>query len=163
MSYIYESYIYEAFYDLRSISDEINNKGCGTEREIAIQAFNDCIDLGDENTEAMTSFLESLGNLNDPDYKDSLDSLRYESDFFDKVYENVSIQSKVLEEKRQFVNCELTSLIYKVDSSVARLRYEYDNGDEFVTIEYRNGHNQKVDVTADSLVALARDVLKEIH
>ena len=161
--YIYETYIYEAFYDLRCISDEINNHAHGTEREIATQAFADCIDLGDENTEAMTSFLESLGNLNDVNYKEGLDTLREGSGFFNAVYEKVSVQSKVLEEKRQFVNCELTSLVYKVDSSVALLRYEYENGDEFVTIEYRNGHNQKVDVTADSLVALARDVLKEIH
>ena len=160
---IYETCIYEAFYDLRSISDEVNNNAHGTEREIATQAFVDYVDFGDENTEAMTSFLESLGDLNNPDYRDGLITLRYESDFFNEVYKNVSRQSEVLEEKREFVNCELTSLIYKVGNSIARLIYQYDNGDEFVTIEYRNGHNQKVDVTADSLIALARDVLKEIH
>ena len=161
--YIYESYIYEAFYDLRCISDEVNNNAHGTEREIAIQAFIDCIDLGDENTEAMTSFLESLGNLNDLDYRDSLDTLREASDFFNEVYENVSRQSKVLEEKREFVRHELKDLLVKIDKDIDGVDYYVDNGEEIVHVHYNNDYGKRTVVTADSLAALARDVLKVIR
>jgi hypothetical protein len=74
---------------------------------------------------------------------------------------------KVQEEKYYFCRCELLTLVQRVYPKILRLEYQvHDNGMETVTVVWftEAGEYSKppIDVTADSLLALARDVLKHI-
>lgn len=68
--------------------------------------------------------------------------------------------------KKEFVENELLALLCAVDETIENAtyhiveRYPYDL--EYVLLEWKSGSNKRVYVTADSLVALARDVLKAI-
>lgn len=67
----------------------------------------------------------------------------------------------VYEMKEAFVKNELESLVCKIDSSIWKLEYEWTKGEEFVTAYDKTERELfKVCVTADSLIALTRDVLK---
>ncbi len=71
----------------------------------------------------------------------------------------------VKEMKSSFVSGVLTALIRKIDKNISRAEYivRYD-GEEFVHIFEQNGRMAiKVCVTADSLSALTRDVLKAVE
>lgn len=73
---------------------------------------------------------------------------------------------KVYEQKDIFVRHELLQLVQAIDKKVLRLEYRvHKNGMETVTIVWltESGEVYKpINVTADSLLALARDVLKYI-
>lgn len=66
--------------------------------------------------------------------------------------------------KSAFCERELTALLKAVDSDIEKAEYELcDNGEEYVHILYATtGGVTTVCVTADSLLALARDVLKKL-
>ena len=66
--------------------------------------------------------------------------------------------------KSAFCERELTALLKAVDSDIEKAEYELcDNGEEYVHILYATtGGVTTACVTADSLLALARDVLKKL-
>lgn len=67
--------------------------------------------------------------------------------------------------KSAFCGRELTVLLKAVDSDIEKAEYELcDNGEEYVHILYATtGGVTTVCVTADNLLALARDVLKKLN
>lgn len=68
----------------------------------------------------------------------------------------------IYEEKEKFVEHELLKLCQRISPDVLNLRYERNkNGEESVTIYYKSTH-RIVNVTADSLSSLARDVITYI-
>ena len=71
---------------------------------------------------------------------------------------------KVQEEKYYFCRHELLTLVQAIDKQILRLEYEVDeNGQETVYIVRLQSYGEcrkAVNVTADSLAAIARDVLK---
>ena len=66
--------------------------------------------------------------------------------------------------KSKFCERELTALLKAVDRDIEKAEYELcDNGEEYVHILYATtGGQTTVCVTADSLLALTRDVLKKL-
>lgn len=66
--------------------------------------------------------------------------------------------------KSEFCERELTALLKAVDRNIEKAEYELcDNGEEYVHILYATtGGVTTVCVTADSLLALTRDVLKKL-
>lgn len=66
--------------------------------------------------------------------------------------------------KSNFAKRELTALLKAVDRDIEKAEYELcDNGEEYVHILYATtGGVTTVCVTADSLLALTRDVLKKL-
>lgn len=66
--------------------------------------------------------------------------------------------------KSEFCKRELTALLKAVDRNIEKAEYELcDNGEEYVHILYATtGGVTTVCVTADSLLALTRDVLKKL-
>ena len=66
--------------------------------------------------------------------------------------------------KSTFCERELTALLKAVDRDIEKAEYELcDNGEEYVHILYATtGGVTTVCVTADSLLALTRDVLKKL-
>lgn len=74
--------------------------------------------------------------------------------------------NNVYEQKDIFVRHELLQLVQAIDKKVLRLEYRlHKNGMETVTIVWltESGEVYKpINVTVDSLLALARDVLKYI-
>ncbi|WP_312637162.1 hypothetical protein [Oscillibacter sp.] len=67
------------------------------------------------------------------------------------------------EQKRQFVQRELSRCIAASHEGVERLEYEYhDSGDECVTIRFSNGYHKSVNTTGDSLHSILLDVLRAL-
>lgn len=66
--------------------------------------------------------------------------------------------------KSEFCERELMALLKAVDRDIEKAEYELcDNGEEYVHILYATtGGVTTVCVTADSLLALTRDVLKKL-
>lgn len=66
--------------------------------------------------------------------------------------------------KSEFCERELTALLRAVDRDIEKAEYKLcDNGEEYVHILYATtGGVTTVCVTADSLLALTRDVLKKL-
>jgi hypothetical protein len=64
--------------------------------------------------------------------------------------------------KALYVKKELSAAAKKADSNICGLEYEVFNREEYVRIEYANGHFARVCVTADSLPALSCDVFRYI-
>ena len=65
--------------------------------------------------------------------------------------------------KAKFVYTKLMPLVQEAcRSDVDSLSYEASDDAETVVIHYANGGKVHVDVTADSLVALAMDVLRKV-
>lgn len=66
--------------------------------------------------------------------------------------------------KSEFCERELTALLKAIDRDIEKAEYELcDNGEEYVHILYATtGGATTVCVTADSLLALTRDVLKKL-
>lgn len=66
--------------------------------------------------------------------------------------------------KSEFCERELTALLKAIDRDIEKAEYELcDNGEEYVHILYATtGGVTTVCVTADSLLALTRDVLKKL-
>lgn len=63
--------------------------------------------------------------------------------------------------KEHFVGT-LRDLVFEIDDSILDVYYCVSYQDEYVTILYRNGCKKEVYVTGDSLLAIAKDVLKNI-
>lgn len=74
--------------------------------------------------------------------------------------------NKVHEQKDIFVRHELLMLMQAIDKDILRLEYRvHNNGEETVTIVRLTSTGdvyKPINVTGDSLAALARDVLKYI-
>jgi len=74
--------------------------------------------------------------------------------------------NKVHEQKDIFVRHELLTLMQAIDKDILRLEYRvHANGEETVTIVWLTSTGEvykPINVTGDSLAALARDVLKYI-
>lgn len=65
--------------------------------------------------------------------------------------------------KAKFVYTKLLPLVQEAcRSDVDSLCYEVTDDEETVVVHYANGGKVHVDVTADSLVALAMDVLRKV-
>ncbi|MGN1305338.1 MAG: hypothetical protein ACI4YB_09930 [Oscillospiraceae bacterium] len=66
--------------------------------------------------------------------------------------------------KFEFVSCELDALVKKINPDILSLTYNYSEyfPAEYVNIRFANGCTKTVNVTADSLLAIAKDVLKHI-
>ncbi|WP_298021125.1 hypothetical protein [uncultured Dysosmobacter sp.] len=64
------------------------------------------------------------------------------------------------EDKAKFISARLLPLTAAAtEGDVAGLDFEYRDGSETVTITYKDGTRQEVDVTGDTLLMLAQDVL----
>lgn len=72
--------------------------------------------------------------------------------------------NKIHEQKYMFCRHELLMLVQAIDKQVLRLEYEVDeDGQETVYIVWLQSYGEyrkPINVTADSLAAMARDVLK---
>ena len=65
------------------------------------------------------------------------------------------------ERKADFVKKELTALLSAIDEDCLGAAYWVrEDNEEIVTLLFENGAKKRVNVTADSLAALTRDVLK---
>ncbi len=73
---------------------------------------------------------------------------------------------EIFDEKRQFVTDKLTSFLQAIDQDIESAEYHvithtpYDL--EYIVITWKGGSSKRAYVTGDSLVALAKDVLKVI-
>lgn len=71
--------------------------------------------------------------------------------------------TQVQEEKWLFVSGCLAPLIMRIDPSVEQVWYSVtDTGKESVTVQWSAIHSRCINVTGDSLHALALDVLSKI-
>lgn len=70
----------------------------------------------------------------------------------------------IYDKKEYFVRTSLQSLLFDADKNILDVYYQHDNAtdEEVVTILYLNEDKQKVCVTGDNLLAIAKDVLKHI-
>lgn len=78
------------------------------------------------------------------------------------------------DKKEYFVRTSLKSLLFDVDKDILDVYYKYQDGEEIVTIMLCNcsctenakinvtTDSVKINVTGDSLLAIAKDVLKNI-
>lgn len=73
---------------------------------------------------------------------------------------------EIFDEKRQFVTDKLTPFLQAIDQDIESAEYHvishtpYDL--EYIIITWKGGSSKRAYVTGDSLVALAKDVLKVI-
>ena len=73
---------------------------------------------------------------------------------------------EIFDEKRQFVTDKLTPFLQAIDQEIESAEYHvithtpYDL--EYIVITWKGGSSKRAYVTGDSLVALAKDVLKVI-
>ena len=73
---------------------------------------------------------------------------------------------EIFDEKRQFVTDKLTPFLQAIDQEIESAEYHvithtpYDL--EYIVITWEGGSSKRAYVTGDSLVALAKDVLKVI-
>ena len=71
---------------------------------------------------------------------------------------------EIFDEKRQFVTDKLTSFLQAIDQDIESAEYHvithtpYDL--EYIVITWKGGSSKRAYATGDSLVALAKDVLK---
>jgi hypothetical protein len=64
-------------------------------------------------------------------------------------------------DKRTFVK-QLSMVVMMAASDVTRLRYRSVGRSEFVDVEFIDGSHKPVNVTADSYLALALDVMRAL-
>lgn len=73
---------------------------------------------------------------------------------------------EIFDEKRQFVTDKLTPFLQAIDQDIESAEYHvishtpYDL--EYIIITWKGGSSKRAYVTGDSLVALAKDVMKVI-
>lgn len=72
--------------------------------------------------------------------------------------------NKEQQKKFEFVSCELDALTKKINPDILSLTYNYSENlqTEYVHINFANSCTKTVNVTADSLLAITKDVLKHI-
>lgn len=70
--------------------------------------------------------------------------------------------TKEMISKMGFVQMYLQSLMQRLDPTINAVMYTYDDGagEEYVVV-CRNGKNQRICVTGDSLAAMTMDVIRE--
>ena len=68
-------------------------------------------------------------------------------------------------EKNKFIRNQLLPLIKKVNPDVKRLVYFYDNAtnEETCHVVFKNNYHEIVNISADSLSAITRDVLRAVE
>lgn len=64
--------------------------------------------------------------------------------------------------KRRFVQNHLESLMKALYVGIISVNYQVEKSEEFIITKYRDGGTLRACVTADSLSALCRDVLKTV-
>lgn len=64
-----------------------------------------------------------------------------------------------LTNKALFVEKELYFLLHAANENIDDTTYCADNGEEWVLVSMKNGHVYDIDITADSLIAIAHDVI----
>lgn len=75
---------------------------------------------------------------------------------------NISVDDEY-SRKYFFVAMELKEVLKKINVSIENAYYtKQSDGEEVVTVVYRNGYKKAILVTADSLKAIAEDVIREI-
>lgn len=66
-------------------------------------------------------------------------------------------------EKKVFVDSYLAPLlVFATDGEIRYAKYKTSGAEERVEIKFANGYTKAVNVTMDSLPAIARDVLKHV-
>lgn len=71
--------------------------------------------------------------------------------------------TNVQKEKRVFVRSELSMLLIRCDRSIEEVDYiVLEDGSEVVKVIWENGYYKSIDVTCDSLMQIAKDVLREV-
>lgn len=67
------------------------------------------------------------------------------------------------EQKKAFVQRELSRCVAAVDGNVSKLEYQFtDDGQEGVIIRFSNGYIKTVDVTGDSLYSVMFNVVEAL-
>lgn len=68
--------------------------------------------------------------------------------------------------KESFVRHELLEMLKAIDKDILSTEYQLDGSDEYVEVRWLfdsgTSYRRKINVTADSLLAIAKDVLKNI-
>lgn len=95
------------------------------------------------------------------------ETLKVRKELYDTYKHNFEDEPYTYYEKDILVTTALTYLCKVISPDVIRLEYEWneDTGEELVRIVYNTSageYKREINVTADSLSALARDVLKYI-
>lgn len=83
-----------------------------------------------------------------------------------KMMDNFIYREDVVMEDKDLICKELAKLLKLTinQSDLKSLRYEIlDNNDEIVTLEWDNGYQKKVNVSADSGIAMVRDILRALQ
>ena len=68
--------------------------------------------------------------------------------------------SKIYEEKERFVRLSLKSLLFDIDKNILDVYYKYQDDEEYVFIEFIKKDKIKICVTCDTLLGIAKDVLR---
>lgn len=66
------------------------------------------------------------------------------------------------EEKRRYVERILAPALLPLEADVFALTYQNEGYTEVVTVYYYGGHTDRINVTANSLLAIAHEVIREI-
>lgn len=64
--------------------------------------------------------------------------------------------------KIDFVEKKLANLLYAIDSDIVNVSYIKKGPEEYVLLSYANHYSKMICITADSLLAIVKDVLKAI-
>lgn len=65
-------------------------------------------------------------------------------------------------DKKNFVEHELARLLYAIDSDIVNVSYIKKGPEEYVLLSYANHYSKMICITADSLLAIVKDVLRSI-
>lgn len=65
-------------------------------------------------------------------------------------------------EKRKFIENELFNLIKRIDSTVEKMAYNNEYGEETVYVIYKTSFSINCNVTGNTLAEVARNILKRI-
>ena len=69
-----------------------------------------------------------------------------------------------MENKKAFVENELSMALERADNSIDKVLYNYDEAkaSETVFVIYKSGYKRKINVTGDSKIAIMLDVSKNL-
>lgn len=69
-----------------------------------------------------------------------------------------------MENKKSFVENELSMVLKRADNSIDKVLYNYDEAkaSETVFVIYKNGYKKEINVTGDSKIAIMLDVSKNL-
>lgn len=70
-----------------------------------------------------------------------------------------------MQEKIDFINNELLALVKKINPDIRQLNYSFDSGcgREICHVIFKGNYKMHVDITADSLLAITKDVLRAVE